>query len=206
MCAMARRDYKEFAIRETHHAFNRGNDKMDIFRDDEDYRFFLRRLGEALYPANEARGTKGRHVRKALPADSFSLVAFCLMPNHFHLLILQKTDLPISALMLKILTSYSKYFNKKYGRVGSLFQDQYKTTRIQGNTQLLHTSAYIHNNPLIGKLTSMPEAYPYSSFYEYMTGGVTLSQPNTVLEQFVGTAAYRDFVAESLEITKRNKE
>jgi putative transposase len=203
---MARRDYKEFAIREIHHAFNRGNDKMDIFRDDEDYRFFLHRLGEALYPSSEARGKKGCHVRKALPADSFSLIAFCLMPNHFHLLILQNTDLPISALMLKILTSYSKYFNKKYGRVGSLFQDQYKTTRIQDNTQLLHTSAYIHNNPLIGKLTSISDTYPYSSFHEYMAGGVTLSQPNSVLEQFDGAEAYRDFVAESIEVTQRNKE
>ena len=206
MTPMARRDYKEFAVNEIHHAFNRGNDKMDIFRDDEDYHFFLYRLEEALYPSGESRGVKGRHMRRALPANSFSLIAFCLMPNHFHLLILQKTDLSISALMLKVLTGYSKYFNKKYNRVGSLFQDQYKTTYVQDNTQLLHTSAYIHNNPLTDGLTISPETYPYSSFCEYLGGEARISQPTTVLEQFPNAEAYRDFVAESFEVTKRNKE
>jgi putative transposase len=214
---MARRDYKEFAIGEIHHAFNRGNDKMDIFRDSDDYIFFLSRLQEALYPLagstdHGAHGRpryQGQRIRKALPPDSFSLIAYCLMPNHFHLLILQKSDLPISALMLKVLTSYSKYFNKKYDRVGSLFQDQYKTTHIGDNTQLLHTSAYIHNNPRTDGLTEIPESYPYSSFQEYVgknNGSPTLSESERVLEQFSGTEVYWQFVYESFEVTKRNKE
>jgi len=208
---MAKRDYKDFAVGECHHAFNRGNDKMDIFRDAEDYLFFLRRLEEALYPDRSVNGhhSQQRNQRRALPPDSFSLVAFCLMPNHFHFLILQKTDLPISTLMLKVLTSYSKYFNKKYGRVGSLFQDQYKTTHIGDNTQLLHTSAYIHNNPRTDGLTETPESYPYSSFREYLhrdNQSSTFSETKMVLEQFSDADAYRQFVYESFEVTKRNKE
>ena len=212
---MARRDYKAFAVGEIHHAFNRGNDKMDIFRDEEDYLFFLHRLEEALYPERTVNDVNGAHSqgrrnqRKQLPPDSFSLLAFCLMPNHFHFLLLQKTDLPISALMLKVFTSYSKYFNKKYGRVGSLFQDQFKTTHVQNDTQLLHTSAYIHNNPRTDGLTQTPESYAYSSFREYMRSdreSAGISDGMMILDQFADARAYRQFVYDSFEMTKRNKE
>ena len=207
---MARRDYKQFAIGEIHHAFNRGNNKAPIFLDDSDYRFMLSRLEEALYPGRAVKGALSqRNQRKPLPPDSFDLIAYCLMPNHFHLLIRQKSEISISVLMLKVITSYSKYFNKKYQRVGSLFQDQYKTTHIHDNTQLLHTSAYIHNNPRVDGLVESAEEYPFSSMHEYVSradASQIISNPNSVLEQFGGVFQYRDFVQESLEVTLRNKQ
>ena len=89
------------------------------------------------------------------------------MPNHFHLLVRQNTDLPITQLILKICTGYSKYFNKKYDRVGVVFQDRFKAVRIKKNNQLLWVSYYIHKNPVDSKLVKYPEHYKWSSFSEY---------------------------------------
>lgn len=212
---MSKRDYKNFAIGESYHVFNRGNDKMDIFRDDEDYDVFLSRLEECLYPRSASHGahvvatsTKGKlYSRKLLPEDAFSLLAYCLMPNHFHFLILQQSELPISALMLKLISGYSKYFNKKYERVGSLFQDQFKATYITDTMHLLHTSAYIHNNPEIDGIAPAEE-YPYSSCREYVksiTPAHSIIHRELIGGQFPHPEAYRDFMRESMEITRRAK-
>lgn len=192
---MNNRDYKQFAPGEYYHVYNRGNAKMDIFCDGEDYDVFLRRLLEAVYP--ERPSVNGAHSqrnqRKPLPAGAFSLVAYCLMPNHFHLLVGQHTELPVSALMLKVATSYSKLFNKKYSRVGSIFQDQFKAVRVESNEQLLYLSAYIHLNPKktgIGVIST----YPYSSYQEYLSGEGNTCSKDLLLEQCGGSAGYRILV------------
>lgn len=165
---MNTRDYKQFSPGTFYHVFNRGTAKLNIFCDTDDYLLFLKRLKENIYP-NEISLPVTRHgyVRKKLPADAYDLVCYCLMPNHFHLLIKQNTDLPISKLMTKLCTSYSKCFNEKYERVGSLFQDQFKAVAIESNEQLLWLSAYIHINPLKGKLITNLSDYTYSSYLEY---------------------------------------
>lgn len=117
---MKNRDYKQFGAGEYYHVYNRGNGKQNIFLDNDDFSFFLWRLRQNLFPSAE---DGGRRVQ--LPADSFSLISYCLMPNHFHFLIKQNSDIPTSKLLLKICTSYSIYFNKKYNRFGHVFQDQF---------------------------------------------------------------------------------
>ncbi|MEK9209095.1 MAG: transposase, partial [Patescibacteria group bacterium] len=114
---MLTRDYKSSAPGEYYHAYNRGNAKEPVFLDDDDYRFFLLRLDQNL----SSDIAVNRHFRP-LPPNSFSLISYCLMPNHFHLLLRQDRDIPTSKLIGKICTSYSMYFNKKYGRVGHVFQ------------------------------------------------------------------------------------
>ena len=117
---MFTRDYKTFAPGEFFHIYNRGNNKQDIFIEDSDYEFFMLRLKQNLYP------DKFDELKiQPLPSNSFSLISYCLMPNHFHLLIRQNSEIPTSKLMLKICSSYSKVFNKKYERVGHIFQDQF---------------------------------------------------------------------------------
>lgn len=195
---MYARDYKQFAPGEYYHVFNRGNAKADIFLDAEDYRLFLHRLAEGIYPSRQSTGVKGalsqRNQRKLLPDGAFSLITYCLMPNHFHLLLRQNTELPISTLMLKICTSYCKIFNKKYDRVGSLFQDQFKTVHVTTNEQLLHLSAYIHLNPKTAKLVRNAVTYPYSSYKEYASGKEGLCEKSILLEQSGGPREYRILV------------
>lgn len=204
----SQRDYKNFAPGEYYHIFNRGNAKMNIFRDADDHTFFLFRLKEYLFPEwNLRRAPSARYERSVFPEESFSLVAYCLMPNHFHLLIGQNTDISISTLMLRLSGSYGKFFNKKYDRVGSIFQDQFKAVHVESNPQLLHLSSYIHLNPITAGLETSLDTYPYSSYLEYagLRKG-TLCKREIILDQFKDSAEYAAFVLDSRETIERNKE
>ena len=187
---------------------------MNIFRDSDDYIFFLFRLKEYLFPEWQRRRAPSaasgieRYERSAFPKESFSLISYCLMPNHFHLLIGQNTDVSISALMLRLSGSYAKFFNKKYERVGSLFQDQFKSVHVKSNPQLLHLSAYIHLNPVTaGLIKTLDISYPYSSYPEYV--GVragSLCRKEIIIDQFKNQTDYAIFVADSAGTVERNKE
>jgi REP element-mobilizing transposase RayT len=202
---MNNRDYKKFAAGEHYHVYNRGNAKMDIFRDANDYELLLSRLHEALFPnASDVNGHHShskRNQRKKLPRDAFTLVAYVLMPNHFHLLVRQNTDLPISTLMLNVFGGYSKCFNKKYERVGSLFQDQFKAVHVDSNEYLLWLSVYIHLNPKTASMVRAVEEYPYSSYHEYVGAAPTpLCDPHMVLDQFAHREDYIVFMRDAHEI------
>src|ERR1035437_5759163 len=135
---MRNRDYKDLAPGTVVHVYNRGNNKEKIFFDRQDYKAFLFRLGLAI-------GFEEKELQKenllSLPysririsnanKDNFKLHAFCLMPNHFHLLIEQCENESISKIISRICTSYSMYFNKKYKRVGHVFQERFKSNLIE---------------------------------------------------------------------------
>lgn len=111
---MGNRDYKNFGAGEYYHIYNRGNGKQDIFLSQDDFNFFILKLNQNLFPIIY----KQRYFRSPpLPENCFSLICYCLMPNHFHLLIRQNKEITTSKLILRVCTSYSKYFNKKYDKV-----------------------------------------------------------------------------------------
>jgi len=189
---MNNRDYKNFTADEVYHIYNRGTGKIDIFLDEEDYFFFLHRLKDALYPdLVKIPIGRGCYKPKLLPPDSFDLISYCLMINHFHLMIKQIGEVNISELISKVCTSYSKYFNKKYNRVGSLFQDQFKAVCVENNEQLLYLSYYIHQNPLKAELVKSLADYPYSSFPDYagLRNG-TLCKKDLIMDQFKDSHMY----------------
>jgi len=203
---MINRDYKQFEKGEIYHIFNRGVGKMKIFEEDKDFEVFLYRLKENLFPEKRKPENlipkKNIYIRKLLPSNCFDLICYCLMPNHFHLLIQQKTDLPISKLVLKFGTGYSMYFNKKNDRVGSLFQDAFKAVRIENNEQLLWTSLYIHENPKKSGLVKKPADYKWSSFSEYINPKINgLCKKEILLEQFKSPKEYIEF----FNNTEKNK-
>lgn len=160
---MNTRDYKQYAPNTVSHIFNRGVGKQNIFHDDEDFSFFLWRLKENIF----GKVFDGSLRRTILPSNSFSLLSYCLMPNHYHLLIRQCAEIPLSKLLLHVCTSYSKYYNRKYGRVGGLFQDQFKAVRVVTDEQLVWLSAYIHLNPVTAGLVSAIDMWQWSSWPEY---------------------------------------
>ena len=191
---MNNRDYKNFAPSEIYHVYNRGVGKMDIFKDKEDYSLFLFRLKENLFPEQAVTTRKSAYRRKIIPSGSFSLISYCLMANHFHLLIKQNGDIPVSKLMAKLLTSYSKYFNKKYDRVGSLFQDQFKCVRIETNEQLLWVSLYIHENPIKAKIVKDLAKYNWNSYLDYAgMQNENLCDKKLILEQYDSPIAYLNY-------------
>lgn len=150
-----------------YHLYNRGVEKRDIFLDERDYKVFLYFLKEYLQPL-DSKDLDPLKKQKSL-ADKINLLAYCLMTNHFHLLVKQKTKDGITKLMKKIGTSYAMYFNKRYERIGPLFQGVYKAVMIESEEQLLHLSRYIHANPLGIKDKNFKELidYSYSSYGDY---------------------------------------
>lgn len=199
---MKYRDNKQFAVGEYYHIYNRGNNKQNIFLDDEDFKFFILRLRQNLFPSDQE---KTRIVQ--MPADSFSLISYCLMPNHFHLLIKQNTEIPTSKLLVKICTSYSIYFNKKYNRVGHLFQDQFKQVRVDNDAYLTWLSAYIHQNPKVAGLVRNGKDWKWSSYSEFiLRKEKDLCDSDIVINQFKNQKEYYDFVENNFETMRRRKE
>jgi putative transposase len=127
-----------------YHVYARGNSRGKVFPEPADYEMFLMLLRRYL-SAEEARDPYG--VSYPNFYNKIELVAFCLMPNHFHFLVYQHQTGAMSALMRSLLTSYSRYFNKKYHRSGPLFESRYKASLISDDAYLQHITRYIHLNP-----------------------------------------------------------
>ncbi len=155
-----------------YHIYNRGNNFQNIFFEEKNYRFFLQRL---LYFFNE----------------DVKLIAYCLMPNHYHLLIKIEKDNFLEKAMQRFSTSYTKAINKQYCRVGHLFQGRYKAKLIPNNEYLLHLSRYIHLNPVRAKLVSKPEEWKHSSYFYYINPHKKIIDNNIILSQ---VRNYEEFV------------
>lgn len=149
---------KEYVPESYYHIYSRGVNKQIVFGDDSDYAFFISLFKRYLSGSPEIRKKHGPYPYYG---ENVKLLAFCLMPNHIHLLVYQITQNSITELMRSILTSYSRYFNTKYHRVGPVFQSRYKASRINQDNYLDHISRYIHLNP------KSWEVYPYSSIKYY---------------------------------------
>lgn len=162
----AKNSVKQFVTGGYYHIYNRGVEKRKIFLDDHDYKTFLYLLKLYLEPRKPKPKDleEAKLLRRSL-AKEVGLLAYCLMPNHFHLLLKQKTHNGMTKLMRTISTSYVTYFNQKYKRVGPLFQGNYKAVLLDSEEQLLHLSRYIHLNPV--EVTKNFKDYPYSTFRDY---------------------------------------
>lgn len=167
---------------EYYHILNRGNDRNTIFFEKENYHFFLLRL---------------QKYRKRYGPK---LIAYCLMPNHFHLILHEKNGGSIHRCMHALGTSYTKAINKRYQRTGHLFQGPFKKVRIKTNNQLLHLSRYIHLNPVEADIVKQPENWEHSSYREYvgLRCGNDL-QMDIILKQFNEPYTYSNFVMNELE-------
>lgn len=161
----------------TYHVMLRGNEKRNIFIDDSDKNKFLDTLSRM----------KNKY--------DFLLEAYCLMNNHVHLLINDNNN-DISLFMKSINVSYANYFNKKYQRVGHLFQDRFLSQIVTDDNYLIAVSAYIHNNPVKAKIVKSPEHYRWSSMNGYMMRDVNeqLVHSNRILGKFSSVSSYYDFV------------
>ncbi len=171
---------KEYGAGGHYHVYNRGVNKSSIFLDEQDFKVFLGYLKLYLEPPNlQGQALQDENGRTIPPSKEpknymgeIELLAYCLMPNHFHLLIKQNTDRGIAEFMQSLIQRYVMYFNKKYMRVGGLFQSRYKSVLIEDENQFVYITKYIHRNPidiLPAKLgTAGYEVYRYSSYGNYL--------------------------------------
>ncbi len=168
---------------EYYHIYNRGIHKQTIFHDRSDYARFLFLIlyfQSTFIFKNVIRIILGyikksefiienKTLQEILKSKSVEIVSFCIMPNHFHILIKQLKDDGIASYMHRVLGGYSRYYNKKYGTSGHVFQGAYKAVLIESNIQLLYLTAYIHRNPrtLVGWQDREFE-YEWSSYQDYI--------------------------------------
>ena len=211
-----------FVSGEYYHLYNRGNSKQKIFHDKEDHLHFL----GLLYACNQKENLKVDNLRKGqnlFDIDRTSQLvhigAYCLMPNHFHILVTQPKNGDISRFMQKLSTAYAMYYNKKYERTGGLFEGKFKSEHSGTDRYLKYLFAYIHLNPvklidskwrthgIRNKETAVGylKQYVYSSFLDYL--GIHRTQ-NKILDirlfpRYFSTP--KDFLAEIFEWLSYNE-
>lgn len=194
---------------EVYHIYNRGISFTPVFVSKRDYQRGLDVLSYYQFAKTPLSFSKVKRLSlkeranllKKLNKEDNRLVkilCFCLMPNHFHLLLKQVKEDGISRLVANFQNSYTRYFNLKNKRVGPLFQGAFKTVRIETDEQFIHISRYIHLNPyssLVIKTLEKLESYPWSSLGEYLYSRKRkLSFPKEVLSFFKTPQKYRKFV------------
>lgn len=208
----ARNVLKSYLENGFYHIYNRGVEKRVIFSDKQDESVFLSYVKEYLTSKDVSGLTKiiiesesspnqrveaARKLRMNNLSEEIKLLAYCLMPNHFHFLVKQNKERSIEVFMRSLSTRYVQYFNRKHDkRVGGLFQDAYKAVLVESEEQLLHLSRYIHRNPLL-KGVSLKESPRPSSYRNYL--GLVKQEwvkPEDILAHFAkyGFNSYQSFV------------
>jgi len=162
-----------------YHLYNRGADRQLIFRSDENYRFLLKR------------------VKNYADEWLVSVIAYCLMPNHYHFVLRQDGDSPLSNFAQAVFNSYTKAFNKMYDRSGTLFEGPFQAIAVTEEVYLTHLCRYVHRNPLEAHLVVNPNDWPYSNYSEWIDQREgTLVDREFVRDRFATPEAYIKFVME----------
>lgn len=143
------RNARKISNSQYYHIMIRGNEKKNIFIDNEDKERLLKTL------------------IKMKSKEEYDIIAYCIMDNHAHLLLREDKD-SLKRSMKRIEVSYAVYFNKKYRRIGHLFQDRYKSEPIEADSHMLECVRYIHNNPVKAKIVLKAEKYRWSSYNKYL--------------------------------------
>ncbi|MFC1646957.1 transposase [Patescibacteria group bacterium] len=199
-----------------YHIYNRGVEKRTIYSSKRDYDRHISTLDYYRHldiPFKYSKFITSNAKQKSIIINdleispkSIDVLAYCLMPNHFHLLIRQNTDNGISNFIRKTSNSYAKYFNTKNDRVGPLFQNTFKSVWIENDEQLLHVSRYIHLNPVVSSLKTTEEllSYPWSSLIHYVSSNNnSLVSTDEILSFFKSPKSYNKFVFDQADFTNK---
>lgn len=150
---------------------------------------------------------KGEWIRENLSKKEslVSILAYCLMPTHIHLILVQLKERGISIFMKNLLDSYTRYFNVKNERKGPLWQGRFKSVLVKGDEQLLHLTRYIHLNPTSENLVQEVEEWPFSSYGEFL-GQHQEGLCNFALYLNIEPKDYKIFVEERRDYQKQLSE
>lgn len=204
---------------EIYHVFNRGSNRQPTFTNKREHQravesiMFYRftkpplSLSKFLRLEDKRRDEVLRVIQNSEPL--IQIFCYCLMLNHFHFLLKQKKDGGIAKFLSNLQNSYTRYFNTRHQRDGSLFLDQFKAVRIETDEQLIHVSRYIHLNPYTGyivkSLTEL-ENYPWSSFPDYLRNTSKFVDIDFILNMFDNPSKYKKFVLDQADYQRRLKE
>lgn len=195
---------------EYYHICNRGIGRQAIFHESRDYQRFLFLI--LYFQSRESFPNLSRTVddfvqhpmlniaKDVIEKRDVELVAFCIMPNHFHLLVKEIKDKSLASYVQRICNSYGKYHNIKYGKSGHVFQGAYRSVHMESDEQLKYASAYIHKNPReIVRWKSQYMEYPYSSLQDVVGDNRwgELIVPEILLGDMQSRLDYKKFVETS---------
>lgn len=200
--------HAQFSPGEYYHIYNRGVEKRNIFLTNKDRWRFLTLLfalqgKESFSQMNrltlnvEHRMFDEEISQGILKTQYIELVSFCLMPNHFHLLVGEIEEGGISKFMQRILNAYTKYFNIQYKRTGHLFGGRFQSVHIDREEYLHYLSAYIHLNPRnLPNWKGKEIEYPWSSFQDFVKENrwKNFLNPSLIRNQFKNSREYQLFV------------
>lgn len=196
-----------FVEKEFYHIYNRGVDKRKIFSDRNDLERFFKSMHE--FNTIEPIGSiyeKSFDKTGEVVEPLVKFVAYCLNPNHFHFILEQIVDKGIEKFMHRLGTGYTKYFNEKVSRSGSLFQGTFKANHINSNEYLLHASVYVNLNYKVHKLKNGKDFF-LSSWDEYVISDYPgICSKDIILGQFRKTKEYENFAISTLDSILEKKE
>lgn len=180
----AKNTIRSYDVPAFYHVYNRGANKAPVFVDDTDKKKFVSLLERYLDESRELVDSNGA----SYPKFDVEVVAYCVMDNHFHLLLYQEVDADaLRGLMKSVATAYTMYFNRKYKHQGAVFQGVFRASRITNESYLLHITRYIHMNPRAYR------SYPWSSLRYYL-GEAYPSWANPDRASDMPTRQYREFM------------
>jgi putative transposase len=198
------------ATGETYHIFNKTLYGRPLFNDKRESKIFLASATYYLQPKPPVKFSIYRRqpdiYKVNLENKLVNVIAYCLMPNHYHFIATQLRKNGIRRFVQRFTNSYSHYFNIRNNQKGTLFENKFKTVRVEDQNQLIHLSRYIHLNPVTGYLVEDPADYDFSS-YNFYLGHVAsdLVDPSDVMVDFSSTKEYEDFVLDQKDYQRELK-
>lgn len=200
------------ANEEIYHVFNRGVERRTIFTTKWEYQRALELLKYYCFSDLPARFSQVMRLPKDEKDQMLwdinknneklvEIIAFCLMPNHFHFILKQVKDNGIKIFISNFTNAYTKYFNTKHERTGSLVEGIFKAVRVETDEQLIHLSRYIHLNPVSSFIipTADLENYPWSSLHQYLeANNDDFCSKEIILGLFPSHQDYKKFVFDQI--------
>ena len=198
---------RKFSAEGIYHIYNRGSEGTNIFREEQDYKMFLYYLYIYLVPLKvvlEHYPSLPFRLRIHNMNKEVDLLAYCLMPDHIHLLLQPHSNSSIPTFMKQVTNAYTQYINQKYSRSGSLFQGRYKAVGVEKENQFVQICRYIHLNPLADNVVSRLTDYPYSSLQDYLQPEKESICNRRLLQSFFSSPQkHLDFVLDQTDYTKK---
>lgn len=183
-----------------YHIFNKSIAGYTIFNDSSEYVRMLKyieyySLAEAPCPLKEYLNDCNNYSLTSRKNASVAIIAYCLMPNHFHLALKELNDNAVERFMYSVLKNYTSYFNYCHNRSGPLWQSRFQNVFVGTDEQLLHLTRYIHLNPVTAHIVNKPGMWKYSSYGEYTGITNTANRICTISPYMdVDSTRYADFV------------
>ena len=172
-----------FSQHHYYHIYNRGAGRHDLFIERDNYLYVL------------------RQTKTVCSALNLTVIAYCLMTNHYHFLLRQDGETPAGDFPGRVFGGYSRAVNRRYGWTGTLFEGRYQARHVDNDTYLSHLCRYIHANPVLAGLVRRPDDWPYANYLEWIGRRAgDLVDHEFITENFGSPANYAQSVAEFIEM------